>query len=89
MRMFIIPKGTACLVHKDDPGALNYKTEPHTTKEENSFFREDIVIDPVGELGAHRGLPKTIGGDFAKRGYYGFKRDSWTLIVHMNDVTVV
>lgn len=88
MKLFVIPKGTKALIHRYT-GSLHYDTQEFSTTKENVFDLEEVSIDPVGGVGAHRGLPKTIGGHFAKQGYYGFTRGKWTLIIPATEVKIL
>lgn len=61
-------------------------------KEETLYFEEDIAIDPLGKFGASP-QHNTIGGDLAKKGYYGFKlpknsKGYEVVLVHSIDVDV-
>ena len=57
----------------------------HTTTRDLMFFAEDIRIDPTGNIGPHpQGV--TIGGAYARAGYYGFERDGYILLVAAHDV---
>jgi len=88
MKLFLVPAGTEVKVHKEE-GAPHYDTKDWVTKQENTFNLEDVVIDPVGSVGSHRGHAVTIGGHLARCGYYGFKRGNWTLLVPADKVTIL
>lgn len=82
-----IPKGTKALVIKDGKEWRGDNFHDYVTTKNLMFFREEIAVDPVGSLGACRHHAVTIGGDIARKGYYGFRRDGYVLLVHFNDVT--
>ncbi len=81
MIAFIIPAGTKALVIKVGQEWYGQNFRSHTTRRENMFFREDVVVDPIGTIGSHRGHAKTVGGSFASRGYYGFRDDNSSMIL--------
>ena len=61
----------------------NFKA--HTTTKDLMFFAEDIVIDPLGHIGpSPNGV--TVGGTWAKAGWYGFYREGWYLLVPFDKV---
>lgn len=89
MRAFIIAKNTPAYVVKQY-GNWNTEMRRIHTKEEHMFFVEEMRIDPTG-IAKHCSVPadaKTIGGQFARDGFYGFLRDGWYLIVHAANVEV-
>ena len=91
MLSLTVKSGIKCQVVDSNKG---FKPEDFVTKKETMFFREDIVIDPVGKMGCHRGYKATVGGQYAQAGYYGFqpidwkknKRSKWILLVPANKV---
>ena len=73
MIAFMIAKGTPINAVKNGEWMGNY-FEPRTTTKDLMFFLEDLRIDP---LGAGRTLAcapgdVTIGGAWARAGFYGF-----------------
>ena len=87
--MFKVKTGTKVIAVPKSSFAVNgfLKTEVKTTKKEANYFLEDIGIDPI-KPGP---CIKTIGWDYATRGYYGFKLNGneWDMmLVHSNDVEV-
>ena len=89
MRGFVVKKGTPALTVKDGVEWEANNIKRIETSKEHCFFREDIVVDPIGKIACHSGYAKTVGGNFAKRGYYGFRRDGWTLLVPLSVVEVI
>jgi hypothetical protein len=47
------------------------------------------VVDPVGQLGTNRTHVRTVGGDYARNGWYGFEADGWVLLIHRSHVRVL
>ena len=89
MRAFIVPQGTEARYIKEGPGQEWHIAENWTKRPtccEHVFFTEELALDPVGQLGCRRGY--TIGGDYERKGYYGFTRDGWVMVVHASYVTV-
>ena len=84
--MFEIKAGTAvkCIKEHQEWFVNNFRS--HTTKADQLFGKEEVAVDPVGKLGAHRGMPCTIGGQYAANGWYGFRRDGWVMLVPVPDV---
>ena len=89
MRAFAINAGTPCHVIREGAEWTADNFLSHEFEKNAMFFREDIVVDPVGKIGCHRGLPSTIGGLYAINGFYGFKRSGWIVIVHVSEVQVL
>ena len=80
-----VKAGTKGKVIKDGREWHGDNFKDHTATKDLLFFAEDIVIDPIGKLGpAPNGV--TVGGAWAKAGWYGFKRDGWVLMVPFSDV---
>jgi len=90
MRAFVVKAGTQVNVIPVGKEWYGNNFQEHTTVHENMFFLEDMVVDPTGILTGACGPQDavTIGGHYAKRGNYGFKKDSWVMLVHANDVQV-
>jgi len=81
-----VKKGTKGKVIKEGKEWHGSNIKDHTTTKDLLFFAEDIRIDPLGNLGPDpNGV--TIGGAYAKAGWYGFYRDGWYLLVPFGDVT--
>ena len=78
MKLFEVKTGTPVLVHNS---AVHYDVERKEL--------EDVRIDPVGVVGCHRGFERTIGGAYAKAGYYGFAWKHYTILVSMDKVEVL
>ena len=84
MGMFLIKKGTP--VRIVDFSRVNYPgsiVKLITTKD-IVFGKEDLTIDPTGIAWKYTAVPqnvKTIGGDYAKKGYYGFNYEKHTMLV--------
>ena len=92
MRAWLVKEGTKVISVKIS-GLAQPKMKEQTIKKETMYFEEDVVIDPVGKFGVGPQHQATIGGKFAKQGYYGFKipnnKEGWdTLLVHVNNIIV-
>lgn len=89
MTMMVVEKGTEVKVIKKGKEwfAENFKT--FVTTKTNVFGKEDIIVDPVGKLGCHRGDTRTVGGRYAQDGWYGFADpdSEYIMLVHSNFVT--
>ena len=84
--MFFIPAGTDVRVVKNGKDWSPNNVKMCKTKHDNVFDKEQVVVDPVGKLGTNRENGNTIGGAYAKAGWYGFESDGWTLLVHSSAV---
>lgn len=91
MRAWLLKEGTEVI-------AVNFKgygapqLDKKVLKEEVMYFEEDIAIDPIGKLGCGPG-DITIGGDWAKKGFYGFKlpenKSGYSIMLaHSNDIQI-
>lgn len=89
MPKFLIKKGTEIL-------AINYKDKDKqsivikTIKKDVVYFAKDVQVDPVGNLGNNKNSI-TLGGQFARNGFYGFflpknENNYDTMLVHQDDV---
>lgn len=88
----LVKKGTEVLAVNYDKNALSTIVKK-VIKKDIMYFRDDIQIDPVGEIGSNRDDLSTIGGQFARDGFYGVslpknKTGYKTMLVHMSDVYV-
>jgi hypothetical protein len=71
-------------LHRGDKAII----EDYVTKKISVFSEDEVIVDPIGKLGLHGPLSPTVGGDFAREGYYGFQKAAHTaiLIIHRNQV---
>lgn len=88
MRAWLVEKGTNAIAVKFN--GLATITDKKVIKKEVMYFEEDIAIDPIGTFGCGP-QQKTIGGQWASKGFYGFKlpenASGYTLLlVHTNDI---
>lgn len=88
MRGFIVKAGEQVKVIKNGKEWYTENFIDHVTKNETCFFLEEIRVDPLGNV-AHGPDDHTIGGLFAQKGYYGFERDGWILLIAHSRVTVI
>lgn len=93
MRAWIVKEGVKAQAVKFN-GLQNPKIESKVIKKEVMYFEEDVAIDPIGKFGCGPQYSKTIGGDWARKGFYGFKlpnnKSGWDImLVHANDIEVV
>lgn len=76
MTMFGIPEGTRVrMVPKDTYASSGFnRLVSYTTREFKVFDVSELIIDPTGvSVHAATAVHKsTIGGELARRGYYGF-----------------
>ena len=79
-----VKAGTQGKVIKDGREWRGENFKDHTVTKDLLFFAEDIAIDPLGNLSPVDGV--TVGGAWAKAGWYGFRRDGWVLMVPFSDV---
>lgn len=79
-----VKKGTVGQIIKDGEEWASYNFREHAATKDLLFFAEDIVCDPLGHRGPVGGA--TIGGAWARAGYYGFLRDGWVFLVPMSGV---
>lgn len=66
--------------------------EDKVLKKEVMYFEEDVRIDPVGKFGCGP-QHNTIGGTWARKGFYGFqlpgnKSGFELLLVHASDIII-
>jgi len=96
MKGFIVKEGTKIQVQDTVKSRGYWKPFDMVTTKENLFFSEDIVIDPIGKIGCHKGYKATVGGMYAEGGYYGFqrmdldtgRRDRYIMLVGLHQVEV-
>lgn len=90
--MLFIKKGVEVLVmsekNKKQPMTLK------TIKADRFYGKESILIDPVGKLGYHKESFGSIGGQFARAGFYGIKlpknRFGYDyMLIHEKDIQVL
>lgn len=88
MRGFLVVKDTKVRVIKEGKEWYGSNFVDHVCKQDNMFFTEDIRIDPVGILGpCKNGV--TVGGSWAKAGWYGFENKGYVMMVPASKVTVL
>ncbi|WAB25108.1 hypothetical protein M3_0157 [Lysinibacillus phage vB_LfM_LysYB1] len=91
MKAFVLEVGTKAKAVKFN-GLQQPVIEDKVIKKETMYFLEDLQVDPIGKHGAGP-QHNTIGGDWARKGYYGFQLPKNSkgydlLLVHSNDVIV-
>jgi len=89
MKLFEVKKGTEVRAIRDGREWYPGNFEVRVTKKDHVFDLEEIRVDPVGQVGSHKGHRKTLGGAYAESGYYGFGRAGWVLLVPMRFVKVL
>ena len=88
MKLFKVAKGTEVKVIKGGVEWYSGNFVTHTTKNENIFELEQIVIDPVGKQGPNKhGV--TVGGAWANAGWYGFEQGGFILMATIHQVEVL
>ena len=85
--MFMIPAGTKVRAIKSGLDWSPRNMRDHITRKNNVFDKEEVIVDPVGKLGTNRRHIHTIGGSYARSGWYGFESEGWVLLVPANNVT--
>ncbi len=88
MKIFEIKKGTQVEVIKEGLEWWRDNFKKHVTGADHGFLLEEMIIDPVGNIGCTKRHKNVIGGLYAERGYYGFRRDGFCLVVPASKVTV-
>jgi hypothetical protein len=86
MGMFLIPQGTKVKLIREGKEWHAQNIREFVTTKLNVFEKEEVVVDPVGKLGCHQGHSKTIGGAYAKAGWYGFRSQGWNVLVPASNV---
>lgn len=76
MKLFLIPAGTDTKVIRGGKEWFSHNFEAHTTRLDNTFPLEQLIVDPVGKVGASRG-GVTVGSAYAEAGYYGFADEAY------------
>lgn len=92
MKNFLIKQNTEVLAvsySKEAPSSIEAKK----TNKEVIYSLEDVQVDPVGKLGSHK-ESVSLGGQFARDGFYGFKlpnnkKGYETMLVHQSDVIAI
>jgi len=91
MRAWLIKEGVIAQAVKFN-GLASPTIENKIIKEEVMYFEEDVAIDPIGKFGCGPQY-NTIGGQWARKGFYGFKlpenKSGYDiLLVHTNDIVI-
>lgn len=71
MIAFHIPAGTPARAIRADQEWYPRNIRQIETKNDHTFYLEDVVIDPLGKVGTGPDS-HTIGGHYASRGWHGF-----------------
>jgi len=88
--MFEVKAGTKVLVIKDGVEWFGYNFKDWTTKQDNLFEKEEMVIDPTGIATWTPPLSGvTIGSAYAKAGWYGFKSHGYIVLVGGHNVRYI
>ena len=89
MIAFQVKKGTVvhCIEDGKEWAAPNIRE--HETVKDNLFFLEELIVDPTG-ISRTACIPNcvTIGSAYAGAGFYGFRRDGWSMLVRADQVFV-
>ena len=93
MKLFSVSKGTKVRVIEDGQEWYSDNIKNHETSENHAFELEEMCVDPVRTNGGNPASSafdlNTVGGDWARAGWYGFRRDGWVILIPFNDVTVL
>lgn len=86
--MFLVKANTPILAIKNKEQWFSNNFKSAITRRDNVFDIHELIIDPAG-IAKHATFDSdyTIGGFYAKNGYYGFKSDKWTMLVKAEFVT--
>ena len=84
MKLFKIYKGTNILAIREDVMFNRDNMKKHISKNDNIFEMEDMVIDPLGRVGS-----PALNRVFGTRGYYGFRKNGWVMLVHHLKVGII
>ena len=87
--MFGVREGAEIKISQDGKNPIGFIAwKNHVTTKFNVFDKCELAIDPtgIGRLACVPGDRVTIGGALAKKGWYGFRRDGFLLLVDPRDV---
>jgi hypothetical protein len=81
--MFEILAGTEVRVIKDGREWRGENIRSWITRKDNLFDKAELCVDPTG-IATWASVPGgvTIGSAFAEAGYYGFRSEGYTVLVH-------
>ena len=89
MSIYIVPEKTEAILIRADAawGGHNYRLI--VTKQSNTFFKNEIIINPVTHECRHTAPnAERFSASYARSGYYGFRRDGHCLLVPREHVRV-
>lgn len=88
MGMFVVKAGAEAIAIRDGREWYPENMTEIKTKTTHVFWKEEMILDPTG-IAKWACVPandRTIGGAYAKAGYFGFRRDGWALLVRAANV---
>jgi hypothetical protein len=97
MKAYIIPKWKAVGITEDLNKVESSMVHEFNNEEELHFFDEDVIIDPVnlanngtpfGAFHQNNDLDKDKAKEWAKEGFYGFKKDEKIILVEVKNVQI-
>lgn len=82
MIAFVVAEGIEVKVIQDGKEWSGNNFKPRVTKKEHVFFAEDLIVDPLGlcVMACKPGCV-TVGSGWASKGWYGFQRDGYAMMV--------
>lgn len=89
MGMFIVEAGTPIRAIKNGKEWYDPNFTDTKTKKVNVFDKHELIVDPAGisKDAVTSASIVTVGGAYARAGWYAFRTDSWTMLVHAQYVT--
>lgn len=90
MKLFKVEEGTSIKIIEEGSDWLPSNIHNTSTTEEILFELNEMRVDPTGisDL-ACTPEDQVVGGEWAKKGWYGFEREGYTALVPMNKVEVL
>jgi hypothetical protein len=74
---FSVAGGVGYLLARDGERAGDrVRVTDEVTRKRSVFGESEVLVDPDGKVGRWGPQSSTLGGDYARRGFYAFKRES-------------
>lgn len=92
MKVFEVKEGTSVITVKNGAKWSPENMRAHTTTKDHVFDLKEVNVDPFGLIKGRevaKPINATPGGDYAKLGYYGFRRSGWTMLVRATEVRLM
>lgn len=89
MNNYIVPAETEAIVVGAEVEWNGNNLRPISTKQENRFAAQEVIINPMTCECSHVGnSAQKFAESYALCGYFGFRRGAHCIIVHSKDVFV-